>query len=56
MTRGGPGVSTDFVSYFIYRTAFVSLDIGKASAMSLVLLAIILGLTAWLYRYMRSLQ
>ena len=24
MTRGGPGVSTDFVSYFIYRTAFVS--------------------------------
>ena len=26
MTRGGPGVSTDFVSYFIYRTAFVSAE------------------------------
>ena len=55
MTRGGPGVSTDFVSYFIYRTAFVSLNIGEASAMSLVLLAVILALSAYLYRYMRSL-
>jgi multiple sugar transport system permease protein len=55
MTRGGPGVSTDFISYFIYRTAFVSLNIGEASAMSIILLAIILGLTLYLYRYMRSL-
>jgi multiple sugar transport system permease protein len=55
MTRGGPGISTDFVSYFIYRTAFVSLNIGEASAMSVILLTLILGLTAWLYRYMRSL-
>lgn len=55
MTRGGPGVSTDFVSYFIYRTAFVSLNIGEASAMSIILLAVILALSAWLYRYMRSL-
>lgn len=55
MTRGGPGVATDFVSYFIYRTAFVSLNIGEASAMSVILLVLILALTAWLYRYMRSL-
>ncbi len=55
MTRGGPGVSTDLVSYFIYRTAFVGLNIGEASAMSAILLAVILALTAWLHRYMRSL-
>jgi multiple sugar transport system permease protein len=55
MTRGGPGTATDFVSYFIYRTAFVSLNIGQASAMSVILLVLILALTAWLYRYMRSL-
>jgi multiple sugar transport system permease protein len=55
MTRGGPGVATDLVSYFIYRTAFVSLNIGEASAMSAILLAVILALTAWLHRYMRSL-
>jgi multiple sugar transport system permease protein len=55
MTRGGPGVSTDFISYFIYRTAFVTLNIGEASAMSLILLAIIVSLTLYLHRYMRSL-
>ena len=55
MTRGGPGISTDFVSYYIYRTAFVSLNIGEASAMSIILLAVILLLSAYLYRYMRSL-
>jgi multiple sugar transport system permease protein len=55
MTRGGPGVATDLVSYFIYRTAFVSLDIGHASAMSMILMVVILSLTAYLNRYMRSL-
>lgn len=56
MTRGGPGVATDLVSYFIYRTAFVGLNIGEASAMSIILLTAILGLTAYLYRYMRSIR
>lgn len=55
MTRGGPGVATDLVSYAIYRTAFVSLNIGEASAMSAILLAFILILTGYLYRYMRTL-
>jgi multiple sugar transport system permease protein len=55
MTRGGPGVATDLVSYAIYRTAFVSLNIGEASAMSAILLAVILFLTGYLYRYMRTL-
>jgi multiple sugar transport system permease protein len=55
MTRGGPGVATDLVSYAIYRTAFVSLNIGEASAMSAILLAVILLLTGYLYRYMRTL-
>jgi multiple sugar transport system permease protein len=56
MTRGGPGVATDFISYFIYRTAFVSLNIGEASAMSAILLTFILLLTAYLHRYMRALH
>jgi multiple sugar transport system permease protein len=56
MTRGGPGQATDLVSYFIYRQAFVSLDIGRACAMAVILLLIVLPLTAWLHRYMRSLS
>ena len=55
MTRGGPGTSTDLISYFIYRSAFFGLNIGQASAISVLLLVIVLALTAYLYRYMRSL-
>lgn len=56
MTKGGPGTATDLISYFIYRAAFFGLDIGRASAMSVGLLVIVLLLTAYLYRYMRSLR
>lgn len=55
MTRGGPGQATDLVSYYVYRQAFVGLNIGQASALAVLLLAIVLALTAYLYRYMRSL-
>jgi multiple sugar transport system permease protein len=55
MTRGGPGQATDLVSYFVYRQAFVGLNIGQAAALSIILLLIVLALTAYLYRYMRSL-
>ena len=56
MTKGGPGISTDLVSYFIYRSAFFGLDIGRASALSVGLLIIVLFLTFFLYKYMRSLN
>lgn len=56
MTKGGPGTATDLISYFIYRAAFFGLDIGRASAMSVGLLVIVLALTTYLYRYMRSLR
>lgn len=56
MTRGGPGQATDLVSYFIYRQAFVGLDIAQACAMAVILLVIVLALTAWLHLYMRSVQ
>ncbi len=56
MTKGGPGTATDLISYFIYRAAFFGLDIGRASAMSVGLLVIVLVLTTYLYRYMRSLK
>jgi len=56
MTKGGPGTATDLVSYFIYRSAFFGLDIARASAMSAALLVLVLVLTTYLYRYMRSLR
>jgi multiple sugar transport system permease protein len=55
MTRGGPGTATDLVSYYIYRRAFVSLELGEASAMSGILLAVIVAMTLYLHRAMRAL-
>jgi|DewCreStandDraft_2_1066082.scaffolds.fasta_scaffold00699_30 multiple sugar transport system permease protein len=49
MTRGGPGVSTDIISYYIYRTTFMGLDLAQASAVSYLLLVVVLGLTAALF-------
>lgn len=45
MTDGGPGNSTDVISYFIYREAFVNFRIGHASAAGTVLMLILIVMT-----------
>ncbi len=53
MTGGGPGYATSVLAYSIYRAAFGGLDFGYASAMSLILFAVVLvagGLALLLYR------
>jgi len=40
-TAGGPGTSTTVPSYFIYREAFVSHHVGRASAIAVVLTLLI---------------
>ena len=52
MTKGGPGDATDLISYYIYRSAFISLNLGEAAAMSTILLIIIVILTLPLFKYM----
>jgi len=42
LTRGGPGIATDVLSYYIYRLTFMSLDMGKAAAASYILLPTIM--------------
>lgn len=46
MTGGGPGSSTDVISYFIYRYAFQHFRIGYASAAGTVLMIILMIMTA----------
>jgi multiple sugar transport system permease protein len=55
MTRGGPGTATDLVSYYIYRQAFVSLNLGEACAMSGILLIVVVAMTIYLHRSMSAL-
>ena len=52
MTKGGPGDATDLISYYIYRSAFISLNLGEAAAMSTILLIIIVVMTVPLFKYM----
>jgi multiple sugar transport system permease protein len=45
MTGGGPGFASTTVGYRIYQEAFLYFNFGKASAIAVVLLLIILGIT-----------
>jgi multiple sugar transport system permease protein len=53
LTQGGPGVSTTTVVLWIYRRAFVELQLGAATASSLVLVLVVALVTAlqfWVLR------
>jgi len=45
LTEGGPGLSTEILSLHIYKTAFVSQQLGRASALSNLLLLIVMAIT-----------
>jgi multiple sugar transport system permease protein len=51
ITDGGPVNSTLFLVLYIYRTAFRSLNMGYASAMSWLLFLILMGLSFLVFRY-----
>lgn len=52
LTQGGPGVSTNVLNYEIYKTAFRFFELGYASALAYILVAIIMIFAAF---YMRLL-
>jgi multiple sugar transport system permease protein len=45
LTKGGPGIATDLLSYFAYKRAFLGLAINEGAAVSFVLLLCVLALT-----------
>ncbi|HWT98292.1 MAG TPA: sugar ABC transporter permease [Terriglobales bacterium] len=45
LTKGGPGTSTEVLSFFAYRQAFLGLQLNSGSAASFVLLLIVLAMT-----------
>ncbi len=45
LTKGGPGVSTEVLSFFAYRRAFLGLSLNEGAAASFVLLLVVLTLT-----------
>ncbi len=53
MTGGGPGGRTDVIAARIYNEAFVSLRLGRAAAMAVVLFVILVAVTFIQQRYFR---
>ena len=53
LTGGGPGSSTQVLNLLIYQTAFTDFRIGEASAMSVVLFAVVLIFTVIQFAYFR---
>ncbi|NJM07033.1 sugar ABC transporter permease [Candidatus Gracilibacteria bacterium] len=53
MTRGGPVNSTNVLVYYLYEQGFQNYRVGVASAIAVVMLVLLVGLTAlqsWLSR------
>ena len=54
MTGGGPGFSTTMLVQYIYQSAFMTSEMGYASAIGVVLYAIVLGFTILQWRVSRQ--
>jgi len=50
LTKGGPGLSTETLSLWVYRWGFMRLSLGRASSISYLLLIIVLIITTSLIR------
>ena len=51
LTSGGPGKATETLIYKVYVDGVINLDLGGSSAQSVILMAIVIGLTAVQFRY-----
>ena len=51
VTQGGPGKATEILVYRVWYDGIVGLDLGGSAAQSVVLMAIVIGLTAIQFRF-----
>ena len=54
MTDGGPGTSTESVVMAIFQTAFADMNVGLASAMSVVLVVVVGLITFVQFRFLQG--
>src|SRR5262249_3896502 len=51
VTGGGPARATEILVYKVFKDGFVGLDLGRSAAQSVVLMAIVIGLTVVQFRH-----
>lgn len=56
MTKGGPGASSTTLPVMIYRTAFIDFNVGLASALSVLLLSVLLVFSYYYIRVYDKIQ
>ena len=51
VTQGGPGHSTEIMVYKLWKDGFIGLDLGSSAAQSVILMAVVIGLTVLQFRF-----
>ena len=54
VTQGGPGGSTNILVYKVYQDGFVGLNLGSSAAQSVVLMALIIGITVFQFKFVEK--
>jgi len=54
LTKGGPGLSTELLSFYTYKYGFKFFHMGRASALSYILFLILFVITQFFLKYYRS--
>jgi sn-glycerol 3-phosphate transport system permease protein len=52
VTSGGPAGATQILVFKVFKDGFVGLDLGRSAAQSVILMAIVIGLTVAQFRYL----
>lgn len=56
LTSGGPGVSTETLSFHVYKVAFLGFNTGTASAYGILMILVVIVLTQLYLRYLNRLK
>jgi multiple sugar transport system permease protein len=56
LTNGGPGVSTETLSFHVYKVAFLGFNTGTASAYGILMVLVVIVLTQLYLRYLNKLK
>ena len=56
LTNGGPGGTTETMSYQVYKTAFFGFDTGRAAAYGVLMVIIVIIAAQFYLRYLHRLQ
>ena len=54
VTGGGPAKATETLVYKVYNDGFVNLNLGSSAAQSVILMIIVIGLTAFQFRFVEK--